>query len=130
MLTLQIILIFKQNNIIIRSEIHPLYKHNKKITKLSGNTLYIYSTYLINHQKIAIIGKTSYTCLRQPQPLTSAFRTQIHTHVTDVLWKFFVYSRFCKLIDAYMSDSLLYVLNQPYFWLKLLFWVTFSYMQI
>lgn len=37
-----------------------------------------YSTYPINHPKIAIILNTSYMCLHQIHLLSSAFRTHIH----------------------------------------------------
>lgn len=95
--------------------------------------MYIYFTYLIYHQKIVIIGNTSYTWLHQIQRLRSAFRTQIYTHTTDVIWKFFVYSRCWKLIDTRMSDAWLYVFPlsiKSNLLLKLLFLVYFPYMAI
>lgn len=50
--------------------------------------------------------KTSYTCLHQKDHLSSVFRTQIHSHTTDVLQNFFVYSSCCKFVDTHMSDLL------------------------
>lgn len=73
------------------------------------NTMFIYYTYLINHLKIAIVRNTIYICWHQIQCLTSAFRTQIHIHMTYLLLKFFVYSRCCKFIDTSMSNLLLKV---------------------
>lgn len=51
--------------------------------------------------------------------------TQVHSHTTDVFWKFFVYSRCWWFIDTYMSDLRLKVFSlsiQPTVFLqKLLF---------
>lgn len=120
-------LMFKRNSIISRIEIHSLYKHTKNsylVIRSLRNTPYINSTYLINNQKIAIIGNTSYTCLHQTQRLISVFRTLIYTHTTYLLRKFFLCSRFWKHIDTYISDLWIYmyvfqrIIKSTVFWAK------------
>lgn len=75
---------------------------------------------------------TSFTCVHQIRRLTSAIRTQIHTHTTYLLLKFFVYS--CWFIYRYIwvirCKIVHEVLNQMYIFLKLLFSVYFSYIEI
>lgn len=66
----------------------------------------------------------------------SAFRTLIYTRTTDLLRKLFLYSRFCKLIDTYISDLWLYmyvfqrIIKSTVFLAKTAVFVAFPHMQI
>lgn len=72
------------------------------------------------------IGNTSYTWLHKIHRPTTAFKTQIDTHKTDVFRKFFVY----WFIDTYMSDLRLNVfllsIQPTVFLQKLLFRSVFN----